>query len=169
MKSSVMRFLLIFLCTLCLYFLASYIIPLLFGEEEITQPEPEVITAFNQPFENDNIKVTFTEIHAYENTYKPERGDLRIYANYTVENMSDRTFIFSWHGMSVYADDIAVENSTFSVTLAPGKKADLICETYAFKDTQHIEIYLDDPISVDKHVVTFQLDIPPIEESTTAS
>ena len=166
MKSFVKYFLLILFCVLCLFFCVTYLITLF--SEEYAQPEPEIITALHQPFENDIVKVTFTEIHAYENTYEPERGDLRIYANYTVENMSDSTFIFSWHGMSVYADDIAVENSTFSVTLAPGKKADLVCKTYAFKDTEHIEIYLDDPKGLEE-VVIFQLDIPPVEESTTAS
>ena len=120
MKSFVKYFLLILFCVLCLFFCVTYLITLF--SEEYAQPEPEIITALHQPFENDIVKVTFTEIHAYENTYEPERGDLRIYANYTVENMTDRTFTFSWHGMSVYADDIAVENSTFSVTLAPGKK-----------------------------------------------
>lgn len=140
---------------------------LLLGDKK-DPSSPLTITEIDQAFENTNFKVTFTEIHAYENTYKPEKGDLKIYASYTVENISDSTWTVSYHDINVYADNIAVDSTISSATLTPGKKANLVCETYAFQDTKKIEFCLDDPRALE-HAVTFQFDIPPIEESTTAS
>ena len=167
MCKSAVRLFSLLLCGICIFCCTSCDSVIFSNKDKNDETEPKIITALNQSFEKKNFKVTFTEIHTYENSSKPEKGDLKIYANYTIENISDSTWSISYNDINVYADNIAVDSSISSTTLAPGKKANLVCETYAFLDTKHIEFYLDDPKTLE-HVVTFQLDVPPVEESTSA-
>lgn len=168
MSKSIMRVFSIFLCSICVFFCTSCESSLQDGTES-AKSEPVTITQLNQPFENSNVKVEISEIHAYENTSDLENGDIIININYTVENLSSEySFYSSRRSIDVYADDIAVIFRSTHASLAPGKKANLVCEAYAFKNTKHIEFYYSDPKSTG-YVAIFQLDIPPIEESTTAS
>ena len=152
-------FIIIF-CVITVFFLYGN---LFFQNKSSPNSSPLTITEFNEIFENDNFKVSFTEIHAYKNNLNPEKGDFKICANYTVENTFNRSWSIGFDNLNVYADNIAVDSSSSYATIAPGKKANLKCITYAFEDTKQIEFYLNDPRTFE-HIVTFQFDLPPIEE-----
>ncbi len=160
-RGFIILLLIIIFCVITIFFL--YGNPFSHNKRSSTS-SPLTITELNQIFENNNFKVSFTEIHAYKNTLSPEKGELKISANYTVENVFNGSWSIGFDNLNVYADNIAVDSSSSYATLAPGKKANLKCITYAFEDTKQIEFYLNDPRTFE-HVVTFRFDLPPVEET----
>ena len=154
MCKSAVRLFSLFLCGICVLWLS--------GCDSLKAPV--IITELNKPYENANYKIEFTEIHISEEPNENADEDLEIYAKYVIENLSNTEISFSRFDMQTYADDLLVDKTGSSVSLAPEKKAELEHSVQVPKDAQQVEFYFYDP-DTSTHIATFIFDVSSIEKA----
>ena len=133
--------------------------------------EPTVITELNQPYENDGVRITATDVKSIN--FPDSDSQIIVGIKWKFENISNENcWINVGSKATAYVDDIAVSNvynrinpeeNVASGELAVGKQTVGYYCVKAPKDAKRIELNYKDDYDFNANV-TFVFDIPPVEE-----
>lgn len=133
--------------------------------------EATVITELNQPYENDGVRITATDVKSIN--FPDSDSQIIVGIKWKFENISNENcWINVGSKATAYVDDIAVSNvynrinpeeNVASGELAVGKQTVGYYCVKAPKSAKQIELNYKDDYDF-KANVTFVFDIPPVEE-----
>ena len=131
--------------------------------------KPTVITELNQPYENDGVRITATDIKSINSP--DSDSQIIVGIKWKFENISNGDRYVNHTQATAYVDDVAVSEELNQISpeesievgnLAPGKRTVGYYCVKAPKDAKQIELNYKDDYGF-KVNVTFVFDIPPVE------